>query len=187
MSSSRVEVTPGVGVTAAMASGDSHQIEKPVDHIVARDPGGVRLIAQHEPVPQDIVLVHAARSKILEIETRRSLLVSLLEFCESFGANTRRILMQGDVIDLLIAEAVPQYLDLEFEEMLETYVVVEEMLEKSEEDAVELKNRTLIWVYIIEWLAVSGTGMACAFLLWTLMIRRRLYREVRVTRIVEAG
>jgi len=35
---------------------------------------------------------------------------------------------------------------------------------------------------VIEWLAVTGTSMVCGFLLWLLMIRRRLYREVRTTR-----
>jgi hypothetical protein len=137
------------------------------------------------PVPQDIGLVHSARSKIFEIETRRSLFVSLLDFCESFGANTRRLLARGEEIDAVIAEAVPYYLDLHFEEMLEAYRTVESMLEEMELDAVELKNRTLLWVYVIEWLAVSGTGMAGGFVLWSLMVRRTFYREVRVTKFLE--
>jgi hypothetical protein len=134
------------------------------------------------PVPQDIGLVHSARSKIFEVETRRSLLMSLLEFCESFGANTQRLLLRFDDIDSLVAEALPEYLQLRFEEMLEAYGSVEEMVQELEEDALSLKNRTLMWVYVIEWLAVTGTGMAAAFLLWSVMIRRALYREVKVTR-----
>ena len=57
------------------------------------------------------------------------------------------------------------------------------MLGEIEEDAIELKNRALLWVYVIEWLAVTGTGMVCAFVLWSIMVRRRLFKEVRTTRL----
>jgi len=136
----------------------------------------------NRPVPQDIDLVHAARAKMFEVETRRSLLVALLDFCESFGASTRSLMPRFDEIDRVIARAMPQYLQLQFEDMLESYRVADEMLAKAEEEGVKLKNRTLLWVYVIEWLAVTGTSMVCGFLLWLLMIRRRLYREVRTTR-----
>ena len=135
------------------------------------------------PVPQDISLVHAARSKMFEVNTRRSLLVALLEFCESFGANTQRIMSRFEEMDEAIAETMPQYLELRFEEMLETYRLVDKMMAEAEEEAVKLKNRTLLWVYVIEWLTVTGTAMACGFVLWSLMVRRRLYREVRATRL----
>ena len=137
------------------------------------------------PVPQDVALVRAARSKMFEVGTRRSLLVALLDFCESFGANTRRIMSRFDEMDEAIAEAMPQYLELRFEEMLETYRLVDKMLAEAEEEAVKLKNRTLLWVYIIEWLAVTGTAMFCGFVLWSLMVRRRLYREVKTTRFAD--
>ncbi len=136
----------------------------------------------NRPVPQDVGLVHAARAKMFEVETRRSLLVALLEFCESFGASTRSISSSFEEIDSVIAEALPQYLQLQFEEMLESYRVAGEMLARAEEEAVRLKNRTLLWVYVIEWLTVTGTAMVCGFLLWSLMVRRKLYREVRITR-----
>jgi len=136
----------------------------------------------NRPVPQDVELVHAARAKMFEVETRRSLLLALLDFCESFGASTRTIMPRFQEIDSVIAEALPQYLQLQFEEMLESYRVADEMLAKAEEEAVRLKDRTLLWVYVIEWLTVTGTAMVCGFLVWSLMIRRRLYREVRTTR-----
>jgi uncharacterized membrane protein len=134
------------------------------------------------PVPQDVQLVHSVRSKMSEVETRRSLLIALLDFCESFGANTQRVVAMFDDMDLAIAEALPEYLDLRFDEVLETYRTVEGMLEEAEAEAVRLKKRTLLWVYVIEWLVVTGTTTLCGFLLWTLMVRRRLYREVVTTR-----
>jgi hypothetical protein len=45
-----------------------------------------------------------------------------------------------------------------------------------------LRERALLWVYVVEWLAVTGTLLVCGMVLWTLMIRKRLYRQVAVTR-----
>lgn len=137
------------------------------------------------PVPQDIALVHAARAKMFEVETRRSLLINLLDFCESFGANTQKVRSSFDDIDEIIAAGLPEYLDLRFEDTLGTYREAEELLTEAENEALRVKNRTLMWVYLIEWLAVTGTTMACGFVLWSVMVRRKLYREVRSTRFNE--
>jgi len=135
------------------------------------------------PVPQDLELVHAVRSKMFETTTRKALLVGLLEFCDSFGANTDGIVGRIDEAQALISDAIPRYLELHFEEVLETYDQVGTMLNEIEQEAIRVKNRTLLWVYIIEWTVVTGTSMVCGVLLWSLMIRRRLYREVQTTKL----
>ncbi len=50
-------------------------------------------------------------------------------------------------------------------------------------EAVRLKDQALFWVYVIEWLAVTSASMVAAFTLWTLMVRRGLYRSVATTRM----
>jgi len=45
----------------------------------------------------------------------------------------------------------------------------------------------MYWIFVTEWLVVSATGLICGFAVWTLMIKRRLYREVKVTRGGGAG
>jgi len=137
----------------------------------------------HRPVPQDVFTVHAARSKMLQVSTRRSLLLSLIDFCESFGANTRKISSRLGEVDQVIQEAMPQYLQLRFEDVLQTYRKADQMLQQVEAEAVKLKERTLLWVYTVEWLAVTGTLLCCGFILWSLMIRRKMYREVSTTRM----
>ncbi len=135
------------------------------------------------PVPQDIQLVRAARARIFEFATRKTVLVSLLEFCESFGANTQRISERLDEIERVAGSAVPKYINLHFEEVLDTYKKVGEMMDELEKDSIRLKERALFWVYLIEWLAVTATTLACGATLWWVMVRRRLYREVGVTRL----
>jgi len=136
---------------------------------------------ERRPVPQDIDMVHSLRTKMYAVAIRRSLLMSLLEFCDSFGANTGKIILRIDELDNMVARAKPLYLDLRFEETLDAYRKVEEGLEIVEQDAIRLKDTTLLWVYLIEWLAVTGTSIICGFVLWSFMVRRRLYREVGTT------
>jgi len=134
------------------------------------------------PVPQDVDLVHLARTTMLRIQKRRSLLLSLVEFSESFGANTRGILLMLDDVDAQISRANQKYLQLDYHGTIDAFREAESMLEGVEREAVKVKNRALLWVYTIEWLVVTGTLMICGFVLWSLMVRRRLYREVEVTR-----
>ncbi len=56
-------------------------------------------------------------------------------------------------------------------------------------EAARLKERSLfwVWVYVIEWTVTSSALIISGFLVWTLMIRRRLYREARTTRMVRGG
>jgi len=60
-------------------------------------------------------------------------------------------------------------------------------LKRLEVDAVKLKNSALAWVFLIEWLSVSSTMLVCSVLIWQLMVRRRVYREVGVTRLRLTG
>jgi hypothetical protein len=51
------------------------------------------------------------------------------------------------------------------------------------ERAIKLKNETMVWVYTSEWLAVTGISLVAGTSLWSLMIRRRLYKEMGSTRL----
>jgi len=51
------------------------------------------------------------------------------------------------------------------------------------EAALRLKDRALFWIYVIEWLSVSATFLVAGFAVWTLMVRRRLHREIAMTRL----
>ncbi len=144
--------------------------------------GNLMIYLDYRQVPQDIEIVHLARTKVLEIAHRRSILLDILEFSEAFGADTGRITPEIEEVDGVVSQANQEYLDLRYEEMLQTCEPIDSMIRGLEEKAVELKNRALAWVYLIEWLSVTATALFCGFVLWTVMVRRRLYREVKVTR-----
>jgi hypothetical protein len=137
------------------------------------------------PVPQDVDLVHSVRSIAFQIRTRSSLLLNLLEFIEDFGASTQGIMKEIDDTNNMIASARQDYIELRFEEVLELYNEIVDVLGELEQDAIELKERALLWVYLIEWLAVSGVSLLSGFILWSLMVRRRLYKEIGTTRMLD--
>jgi hypothetical protein len=56
-------------------------------------------------------------------------------------------------------------------------------LDRIAEDSMELKDETLFWIYVTQWLTVTSAALICGFVLWSLMVRRA-YREVGVTRKV---
>ena len=57
-----------------------------------------------------------------------------------------------------------------------------EMTGLIEKRAVEVKERALLWVYVIEWSVVTATFALVGFTTWTLMVKRRMFREVSITR-----
>jgi hypothetical protein len=131
----------------------------------------------------DVVVFHRLKSSLTEFRARMGLLIKLSDFIDKFGANTQRI--QDEVMKLegMASEMVDYYLDQDF---IESERVVLEALDSFpavEEIARKEKGRALLWVYIIEWLGASSTFFISGFILWTLMVRRRLYRETRSTRL----
>ncbi len=133
-------------------------------------------------VPQDIALVHRLRSMIFQVATRRSLLLNLVDFAESFGANPRSVMKDLGEIDDLVASAKPFYLQLEFRKALQIYEEAENRLAQLEAKAMELKDQALLWVYIIEYLTVVGTSIIAGSIVWSLMVSKRAYRAVGATR-----
>ncbi len=111
------------------------------------------------PVPQDVDLLHAIREGIFETKQKRSLLLGLLEFVESLGANTQVVMRDLDSINELTARARRDYIELRFEDVLTAYEEMAEILDELEKDAVRIKNTALLWVYLVEWAAITGVGL----------------------------
>lgn len=133
-------------------------------------------------LPDDAVMVHLLRERFLSYDLIRATLGSVLEFAEKFGANTNQLYDELSTIEDRKDEADSAYLGGEFQESNDIMAEVFEDLEGLDEEAVGLKDRALAWVFAIEWLVVSATSMICGAVLWLVMVRRRLYREVGATR-----
>lgn len=132
--------------------------------------------------PTDLELLHNTRATFQDVYNQRLILMSTLDFIARFNADTRKA-------DLKIQEALEslnkardQFVDLELAESKELAETSYDQFEEAYGLALEAKNAAIFWIFVTEWLVVSATSMVCAFAIWTLMIRRRLYREVQITR-----
>jgi len=138
-------------------------------------------------LPTDHLIVHEYRASIHSMAVSKGLLMSLIDFVDRFGGNPREIDKQIIVLDAMVAESQEYYVDHQFDEALAKAQLAIEKVKEIEELSVRIKNQALFWVYVIEWLSVMSVSLLAGVVVWTLMIRRRLYREVRVTRLKGAA
>lgn len=139
--------------------------------------------AVEKAIPDEIALVHKLRGQFGVYALRISLLVSLLEFVEDFGANTVSLYHDLDSILARQAEAEEHYRRGEYQVTSGLFTEIDELWELLDARALRAKENSLVWVYLIEWLTVSGVSLAAGAVLWMIMVNRRLYREVATTRM----
>ncbi len=133
-------------------------------------------------LPDDSLKVHEFRTKMYNFNIRKGNLISLLDFAESFGANPAREYEKLNEAEEIASDASDHYLDRNFDFAYETVEVALGRIDTLEEEVADLKDRTLMWVYAVEWSVMTGAFLVAGFVLWTLMVRRALYKEVGQTR-----
>ncbi len=134
-------------------------------------------------LPDDVLAVHALRVKFTEYSSLKGFIYAIIDFAEKFGANTAPVTGKMSKIARGVEDAKQLYLDQNFGESSIAMDQALADLDLLRKESLKLKDRALMWVYVIEWLAVSGVSLVAGFSIWTLMIRRSLYREVSVTRL----
>ncbi len=133
-------------------------------------------------LPQDPLMVHDYRRLVFTYAIQKSLLTSLLDFAEIFGADSSKIYAKSDETEDYRTMAAQAYLDMDFVTAYDTMKIAMAGLGDLERDAARLKDSALFWVYLVQWLATTGVFLVAAVVLWSLMVRRSLYREVSSTR-----
>ena len=141
------------------------------------------LYSNGRELPTNIAKVHAAREGLMNYEESKSWVISLIDFADRFGANTREIWQEVLKVGEMRIKAEEFYIEQEYDETLRLLKDAKGVLNEVSEHAIGLKNRALLWTYIIEWLAVLGTLMISGEILYAVMIRRRLYRSVGLTQM----
>jgi hypothetical protein len=139
------------------------------------------------PLPEDPLKVHDLRRRFFDFNVRRNLVVSLLEFTEKFGANPTQEYLHLAEVDELNQAGREHYLDMDFDSAFESMGAALDGLGALDLQVMKLKDRALAWIYLVEWLVTTGILLLSGFVLWTLMVRRTLYREIRATRWADPG
>lgn len=134
-------------------------------------------------LPDDPALVYQARQLMANYRNIRQTMDSLIEFASKFGANMVPAEKMIGEAEEAKAAAERSYIAADIDSSIEGLRTAIEILESASEKAYKLKDEALFWVYLTEWLVVASTGMICGFILWTVMVRRRMYHEIGQTRL----
>ncbi len=138
-------------------------------------------------LPEDINMVHKVRTRYFSYNQRKLLLFVLIEFVDSFGANTRAIERQIAAAESLKDASFHEYREMNYEQALAYIDEAIAGIQETEANAVELKDKAFFWVYVTEWSAVTGALCISGLIVYSLLVRRMLYREVAVTRSQSTG
>jgi uncharacterized membrane protein len=143
----------------------------------------IALYGTGNQIPQDLELAHAARLLLNDYHAQISTLHSVMDFVGKFGVNLASAeRMLGD-IDAAAKAGRAAYIDADLQGAVTHMEEAMGQLGKASDEIWRLRYEALAWIYVAEWLAVAGTGMICGFVVWTLMVRRRLYKETEATRL----
>jgi len=85
-------------------------------------------------------------------------------------------------MDSRVEEATARYVLQEYREAGELMESLLSMVHDFDAKAMREKDRALLWIYVTEWVAVTGTLLVGLTLIQVLMVKRSLYRRVQATR-----
>jgi hypothetical protein len=134
-------------------------------------------------LPEDIEVVYLVRRRMRQVADDLNMLISLIEMVEKFGGsgfelNQLVVEIQGER-----REAVGLYVEANLDDSLRAMGEVLGMIEDSMDEAIKVRNEAAFWIFVTEWAVVSGTSMLAGVAIWVLMVRRRLYKKVEITRL----
>jgi hypothetical protein len=136
---------------------------------------------------EDVEVFHRIKGFFRDFRNRLEYLISLMDFVDRFGANTEKI--QRDVWELQDMGKLASgcYVEQDFRMAQEALDDAFDYFRGAEATAKRVKDSALWWVYMVEWATTTAVVFLSSFALWTLMVRRRLYKEVSSTKMPRQG
>ncbi len=153
-------------------------------------PDFVTYLAYHgagREIPENVIMVKRIRNQIQRHFAERSMIISVFDFAEKFGADVSQAYEDIEKIDTAHELAEGLFIEKEYQATSDALDEIQNMWEQVAGKATGLKDRALFWVYVVEYLVVTGTAMVSGVVLWSVMIRRRLYRRMVTTRLERQG
>jgi hypothetical protein len=134
-------------------------------------------------LPDDIELVYLVRRRMRQVNDGLNMLYNLIDMVEKFGGSGYRLNQVVSDIQEERKRAVDFYVEANLDDGLAAMGDVLDMIDGAMEEAIRVRDEVAFWIFLTEWAVVLGTSMVAGVILWTLMVRRRLYREVEITRL----
>jgi uncharacterized membrane protein len=144
----------------------------------------VGMFTAGKKLPEDVDIMYVLRHRIRNYLDIRSTLNTVIDIVDSFGGNMAAVEQGAAVCEEAKAAADRFYALGEYVDALEAYTSAISLVNAQVEEARVAARRALFYVYLIEWAVVTGTFMITGVVIYTLMIRRKMYTEVGTTRLL---
>ncbi len=135
------------------------------------------------PLISDIHARREARQLFTTMQAQKSVIVSMLEWAHTFGGNTQALWNRVNGLEEEMQEAYDSYLNQDYESTISFMDSMSQRVSEISDDAVRLKEEAMFWVFVSEWLAVTSTGIIAGVVVWSFMVRRRIYSPVEATKL----
>jgi hypothetical protein len=141
------------------------------------------LYSKGMPLISDILTRREARRLISTFQAEKLLVLAMMEWADMFGANILPLSDQLTELEEDVERATTFYLEQDYPDAISAMEEVSPKIMGITNQAMELKDQALFWVYLSEWLAITSVSLVTGAVIWNLMVRRRAYRHVGVTRL----
>ncbi len=141
------------------------------------------LYSLDRPLIGDILARREARSLLSTFQARKLLILTMLEWAERFGADITSLADRLTEVEDGTQDAVESFLERDYGSTITFMDSLSPTVSRIGQMASDLKDQALFWVYLVEWLAVTSVSILSASILWTLMVRRRIYHAASQTRL----
>ena len=134
-------------------------------------------------MPDDLETVYLVRRRLRETTEAIGMIYNMVEIIDKFGGSSA-------TLDSMMAELREEremglsfYFQADLDGALGTFASALSKADETMNEAIRVRNAAAFWIFFTEWCVVTGTSMFAGAVLWMLMVRRRLYREVSLTKL----
>ena len=138
-------------------------------------------------LPDDINVVHALRKDLNLYLTQRLTIRGTIEWAEKLGANVNKAEVALGEAEEIYRTAVDEYMAGEYDASAQYLDDALAEAGNALQVAFRTKQDAMFYIYAVEWLVTTGALLLSGSVLYSLMVRRRLYKEVMTTRPMRAG
>ena len=131
---------------------------------------------------KEIQIVHQYRQALSDFQQNYVYIIDLFDFVGQFGGNIDSLNRRLSSISLRIKDSASLYLEGDIEGAIDILKSSMSGLTDLEKDAIKMRDKSLLWVHMVEWLTVTATLMLAGYALDQLMLKRRLFKITSITR-----
>jgi len=143
-------------------------------------------LAKAEP-PQDLELVHMVRGMFLQADLRTSVMLATMDFVVKLGGRLDLVEREIATVESTVEEGERAYLRGHYLDASARLEQALSQIDSLDELLVRVKKKTMMWIFILEWLVVSSIAMLSGVFIWWIMVQRKLYRPAQTTSLSELG